>query len=439
MGETQYEHFQGFIENMIASMEHFEAKIQEVENYASKYGYTGSGKERVGIRRALEEVEAQDLENEVKENPALSAARDKVVDSPNLLHMGLSKQTLNSLGFALGKDDKIAKNEMNIPKLCVTSPEPKSKPFEPTVTSDEDDDSYPAPILKKKSTKTKPKLNASAFEHSQVEISPGLFVKRPSSKTKGEKELKVVPVEEIQQSPILPKTEASVKNEDKISSIPAISNDQNYGTSPTLPQLETNFLDLQKILINSKVEKKPVDKSSDTIHVKASKSQPKSCESTKTNDDCFDSPELPELKTMNLASYLKASTSKTKVSTKEVKKEVVESSVKDDNFLNAEKDDSDGCGTPELPVLKTVNLANILKMPTYSADNEQNKENKKNDTPELPLLNSQDANLILSSRKTHQSPSKHQPQEDDLGDSPQLPELKTINLAAILREKGTLL
>ena len=114
-------------------------------------------------------------------------------------------------------------------------------------------------------------------------------------------------------------------------------------------------------------------------------------------------------------------------------------SVKDDNFLNAEKDDSDGCGTPELPVLKTVNLANILKMPTYSADNEQNKENKKNDTPELPLLNSQDANLILSSRKTHQSPSKHQPQEDDLGDSPQLPELKTINLAAILREKGTLL
>ena len=364
-------------------------------------------------------------------NPVLSAARDKIVDSPNLLHMGLSKQTLNSLGFALGKDDKIAKNEINVPKLCVTSPEPKSNPPEPTFTSDEDDDSYPAPILKKKSTK--PKLNASAFEHSQVEISPGLFVKRPSSKTKGDKEIKAVPAEEIQQSPILPKTEVSVKNKDKIStSIPAISNDQNYGTSPPLPKLETNFLDLQKIFNNSNVEKRLNDTCSANVPPEESKSQTKSYD-----ENCFDSPELPELKTMNLASHIKASS--TKISAKETKKDVVENTVKEENFLNADQDDSDGCGTPELPVLKTVNLANILKRPTYSDDNEQNKENKKNDTPELPLLNSQDANLLLSSRKPYQSPSKHQPQEDYLGDSPQLPELKTINLAAILREKGTLL
>ena len=421
---------------MIVSLEQFEVKIQQVEDYASKYGYTRSGKERVGIRRALEEV--QTLEKEIEENPAMSTVSDNVVDSPNLLHMGLSKKTLNSLGFALGKDDKIVKNEMNEKKLFVTSPQSKTKPLEPTVTSDEDDDSYPAPILKKQSTKTKSKLNASAFEHSQVEISPGLFVKRPSSKTKGEKEIKTVPAEETHQSPILPKTDAS----DKIStslppalSIPAISIDQNYGTSPPLPKLESNFLDLQNILTNSKVLNEPIDNNSAKSHLKSSKLQTKSHETAKTNDDCFDSPELPELKTMNLASYLKASS--TKISTKESKKDIVEGSVKEENCFNEDKDYNDTSITPELPVLKTVNLANILK-PTYSVDYEQNKENKKNDTPELPLLNSQDANLILSSRKTPKSPSKHQPQ-DDLGDSPTIPELKTINLAAILKEKGTLL
>ena len=45
-----------------------------------------------------------------------------------------------------------------------------------------EEDSPPKPILKK--NHFKPKLNASVFDHSQVEISPGLFVKRPSSRSK---------------------------------------------------------------------------------------------------------------------------------------------------------------------------------------------------------------------------------------------------------------
>ena len=88
------------------------------------------------------------------------------------------------------------------------------------------------------------------------------------------------------------------------------------------------------------------------------------------------------------------------------------------------------------PPLKKHFISHSLK-----GDDEQDKENT-HSMPELPLLNSYKANAVLSQKKLHKSPSPMKFQENNETidqESPQLPNLKTINLESLLRGKGTLL
>ena len=107
-------------------------------------------------------------------------------------------------------------------------------------------------ILKKASTFRNKKLDASIANYSKVEISPGLFVKRPSSKTK-------MPPP----APLEPNTHQKSQAQQNI--LPVVKNEQihekNSGNdtssvdigleSPQMPKLKT--IDLKKIMKEKKV------------------------------------------------------------------------------------------------------------------------------------------------------------------------------------------
>ena len=59
-GENQHEDFQRFLDDMTETIEKFDEKIDKVENYAAKYGYIKrDGKEKIDLRKSLQEVEKQ--------------------------------------------------------------------------------------------------------------------------------------------------------------------------------------------------------------------------------------------------------------------------------------------------------------------------------------------------------------------------------------------
>ena len=107
-------------------------------------------------------------------------------------------------------------------------------------------------ILKKASTFRNKKLDASIANYSKVEISPGLFVKRPSSKTKMPPPAPLEPnthqKSQAQQN-ILP----VVKNEriHEKNSVNDISSVDIGLESPQMPKLKT--IDLKKIMKEKKV------------------------------------------------------------------------------------------------------------------------------------------------------------------------------------------
>ena len=107
-------------------------------------------------------------------------------------------------------------------------------------------------ILKKASTFRNKKLDASIANYSKVEISPGLFVKRPSSKTK-------MPPP----APLEPNTHQKSQAQQNI--LPVVKNEQIHEKtsgnnmsamdigleSPQMPKLKT--IDLKKIMKEKKV------------------------------------------------------------------------------------------------------------------------------------------------------------------------------------------
>ena len=115
-----------------------------------------------------------------------------------------------------------------------------------------DESPLPMSILKKASNFRNKKLDASIANYSKVEISPGLFVKRPSSKTK-------MPPP----APLEPITHQKSQTQQNI--LPVVKNEQihekNSGNdissvdigleSPQMPKLKT--IDLKKIMKEKKV------------------------------------------------------------------------------------------------------------------------------------------------------------------------------------------
>ena len=105
----------------------------------------------------------------------------------------------------------------------------------------------PVPSILKKPAKFKnKKLDASVANYSQVEISPGLFVKRPSSKTKNK----------MEPPPTAPPSERDpIQLEHKVPTVILEHNDEikhEMGPeSPQMPKLKT--IDLKKIMKEKKV------------------------------------------------------------------------------------------------------------------------------------------------------------------------------------------
>ena len=439
--KTQHEYFEGFLKSMTETIEKFDEKIEKVETYASSYGYIKSSKEKVDLRSSLEEVENRILE-----------ANKETLDSPNILHIpGISKQTLQNFGYTLGKDKNVqvqVKSNKTDENECVDRVVNQSEQENIISLADAEGDclspSPPISILKKKL-----QMNASLFDHSQVEISPGLFVKRPSSRTKNECKTEVPkPVLDTDKlhSPVLP----NLNNVDvyKKQSPVAISKNVsefrvNDCVSPELPKLKT--IDLAKIIednknikancanINSEEAITPEIPNFQSEYGKilsAKKIYPEKSQKNvpviEASHEEIEEPELPDLKTVNLAKLLSNDPNENvpSYSTKSANAEYVT--------------------TPEMPNFQSE-YGKLLsaKKAIYekNEDDEQDKENT-NSTPELPLLNSYEANAVLSQKKFHKSPSPMKFQENNETmdqESPQLPNLKTINLESLLRGKGTLL
>ena len=115
-----------------------------------------------------------------------------------------------------------------------------------------DESPLPMSILKKASTFRNKKLDASIANYSKVEISPGLFVKRPSSKTKMPPPAPLEPnthqKSQAQQN-ILPVVKAEQIHEKNSGN--DISSVDIGLESPQMPKLKT--IDLKKIMKEKKV------------------------------------------------------------------------------------------------------------------------------------------------------------------------------------------
>lgn len=336
----QSEHFDGFLNGMIDTLGEYDEKIQALQKVMLNYGYMGKLVEPVDLRQSLEQIE---MEQPTK---AQSEEEKSVVDSPNILQLGLvSKSTLQNLGYKVSGDDDEDTNEpelrQEIPPIVVRPPSEAPDFVEDSLIEDSPLNS----ILKKSKSNTKANH---MVDYSQVEISPGLFVKRPSSKTKKEKE----PVE------------AAVV------------------VAPPQP---------------------PINQ--------------------------YDSPELPKLKTINLEQVMAK-----KSMFNEDLIEKTESKLFQSKEFNKENENE----SPQLPQLNSQEANLILsgKKPMKSAVF-QSKEDY--ESPEIPQLNSYEAQVMLSSKKSARSPIKLPPATANSHmDSPELPDLKTVNLAALLKKaKGT--
>ena len=302
--------------------------------------------------------------------PTSHLKKKSIVESPNLLELGLvSKSTLKHLGYKI-KDQEESEMEKETYTEAKSMKETTEVPIstkphqvESVIEDSFIDDSPICSILKKPPSKKNEKLNAP--NESRVEISPGLFVKRPSSKTKP-------PPVEINQSlsppppPILKsltKNQTNPKNEQQETEdkIPIIIK-KTEPESPQLPSLKT--INLQSLMINDKTSSKSntlikKDKDSDTpemptFHTEearklsSKKSNVKTVKDQDKENNEKVSPQLPQLNTYEAQVFL--SSKKPSRS----RKEDPGSPIIPENSIEIED-------SPQMPSLQTVNLASIIQ------------------------------------------------------------------------------
>ena len=262
--------------------------------------------------------------------------------TPKLLEIGLSKTTLKQLGYTFKEDKepqskKVASNNPNI----IINEEPRN------VISPED-----SPISILKNTKTNnsqvqnisyareydtnydtsitsdisilhvpvPNLSNTTIEMSHIEISPGLVVKRPSSKTKSKcskesdedskKEFNGNKYQDAINSTVLVQPSTPVN---KVINGNSCAPNDDFNDSPVMPTLQT--MDIQKLLkdlkdkpASSNESDKSYNKNSNTpLPDKTNKCELPNIESNSTqvsNKPESLTPELPALKTIDLNKYL---------------------------------------------------------------------------------------------------------------------------------------
>lgn len=334
----QSEHFDGFLNGMIDTVTEYEEKIQAIQKVMLNYGFKGRLMEpSVDLRQSLEEIENEQKASEKSENDEIA------VDSPNILQLGLvSKRTLQNLGYKVTKEED-TKIELKSPSIIITDNDQEA----PKVVEDSLIEESPLNSILKKNFKKK----ANFIDYSQIEISPGLFVKRPSSKTKKEKEPAPVP-------------------------------------PPPIPQPPVNQ---------------------------------------------YQSPEMPKLKTINLEQIMAR---KSQIFNEDLV-EKTETKLFQSKDFNKENETE----SPPIPQLNSQHAQLLLsgKKPAIKANIIRDKEDYEYESPEVPQLHSYEAQVILSSKKSARSPIKLPPAAAESHvDSPEMPSLKTVNLAALLKQaKGT--
>merc|ERR1712029_1261931 len=170
VADEQYKHLDGFLKGIIDTLAEFDGKIEEVEQHAANYGYVAVNRDKVDLPRLLSNIENEEVKKSKQEAV--------IVDSPNILHAGISKETLAKLGVKVKAVDK--------PVVAHQHEQLYSPPKESVEEGDDDDDediTSPLPSILKKPKPLK------LTEESRVEISPGLFTKRPSKSSEKVKKL----------------------------------------------------------------------------------------------------------------------------------------------------------------------------------------------------------------------------------------------------------
>lgn len=316
--------------------------------------------------------------------------------SPNILELGLvSKSTLQSMGFKL--------------KDCYAAPDMEKHEHEPEQVAESLDDSsgseYFPSILKKPGPR---KLDISAINQSRVEISPGLFVKRPSSKTKHlavQKSTKACPSTSVLQvsssnddqcnSPKMP-TLATFDMSTVLGRVQKTEASMTASDSPELPDFQS---DEARLLSTTKMSKKKIVDTPQESHG-VPIIQPKLMN---------ESPQMPQFKTEQVQLLL---------SGKKVKPEL-------GNSYSC-------CSTSTLEPRSNFQF---LSVQNFEKENDDN-------SPQMPILNTYEAKTCLSSKK--KTPVKEngfqisRPMDEEIY-SPEVPQLKTMNLASVLNSEATFL
>ena len=289
---------------------------------------------------SLEKFQIRQAEK-VKEEVAARAT----VDSPNLLqHAGLSKETLAQLGYRV----------KGVPTVPIND-----KPLESLEDEDEDDDTSPLQpsILKK----PKP-MKRDLMEESRVEISPGLFTKRPSkSLEKGEKveEIKTN-LDPLDQSPERPNLKTvDLKHLLNEKNDPTGLNSASAGDTPEMPEFQTHEARLLSTL----------KKSNQRPSLRPTKAMDENQGMTRDYEYANASPSTPEMpsfqsQTAKLLSAKKMFLHKNKENTEPDAMKAEEADQSDDGYQQNFKQASAAsslCETPELPDCKTINLKSLLQ------------------------------------------------------------------------------
>jgi len=411
-GEDQAEHFDGFLKGMIDTIAEFDEKIERIEKYAANYGYVIRNKEKTDLRTSLQQIEEP---NQIEETVDCKLAPvSRKISSPNILELGLvSKTTLQNLGITLRGAEKEVCNEAieEVEEEVVQSEEEIHENQSPILSQEEDDslieESPVFSILKKPNAFKNKKLDASIANYSKIEISPGLFVKRPSSKTK------------MQPPPLAAKSDQQ----------------------PEQVVVENNIL--PKEVVES-VQKTAKSDKNDVLEEVIAGS---------------DSPQMPKLKTIDLKQIMKekqttacAGEENDVIVTPELplfqSEEGKFLSTKKNNPINKLMESKKGeekeeIVTPEMPIFQSEE-GKFLSTKKINPNNkliESRQDEEKEDivTPELPIFQSEEGKFLSTKKINSHAPSDIINKEN-LVDSPEMPALKTINLKSVIQQaKGTYL
>lgn len=346
-----------FLKNTLEIIAAKEEDVKKVEQYAAQYGYVAATN-----RPQL------DLDNLVstpaKTPPASEKSPQKVQEeTPDILNFGLSKKTLSNMGFKFKKDDEEEETD-NI-----------EQQRDQVKKSQEESDDSPEPlsILKKPPQKHNISIPGNV---STIEISPGLFVRRPSTKKRQEA-----------------KPEQVCTTTKKTPTKPNSKSKSPEGT-PVLPALKT--IDVGKYLKNMH----NAQHAGAEIHNKKEKEV---VLKKKPQQDIMSSPEMPHLQTVDVAKFLLSS---------QKKQHVVETVTDWDGDVE----------TPEMPDLPTVDPKIVASMgkprlrdeddsTTSLAENipPPNIHVPRDDTPEMPNLSTVDQGKKIASTVQPENESPKMP------------------------------